>query len=217
MKRGVTKRQKELLGIIYESFKSDGYSPSFDELKHLLNVKSNQAVVDLLNALETKGLISKNEGKARSIVISAEGYNSLNLPPLILNAGTSYAGGFAASLQNDLWTQLSDEVKINQDMFLLEICGDSMIEAGVNNGDILVAKRSTEFTNRDIVVAQLHEGTTVKRLMTQNHPPHKFLKPENKKYDIILFKPDTKMQAKIMGKMENGKITPINPKTKSFI
>jgi len=215
--RVVTKRQKELLGIIYKSFQSDGYSPSLDELKTQLNVKSNQAVIDLLDALEKKGLIAKTDGVARSIQITSEGYNTLNQPPFLMNAGVSYAGGFAAAYQSDLWTPLSQELKINQDMFLVEICGDSMIEAGINNGDILVAKRSSEFTNRDIVVAQLHEGTTVKRFMTQNHPPHKFLKPENKKYDIILFKPETKMQAKIMGKMVNGKIIPINPKTKSFV
>lgn len=217
MQREVTKRQKELLGIIYNSFKTEGYSPSFEELKHQLNVKSNQAVLDLLAALETKKLITKAGGVARSILITTNGYNTLNQPSLVMNVGVSYAGAFAATFQNDLWTPLSEEIKINQDMFLVEICGDSMIEAGINNGDILVAKRSTEFTNRDIVVAQLNEGTTVKRFMTQNHPPHKFLRPENKKYDIILFKPDTKMQAKIMGKMVEGKLVPISPKTKSFI
>ena len=217
IKNKITKRQKELLGIIYNSFKSDGYSPSFDELKHQLNVKSNQAIIDLLHTLEKKELITKTDGVARSILLTANGYNTLNQPPLVLNAGVSYAGGFAATYQSDLWTPVSEEIKINQDMFLVEICGDSMIDAGINNGDILVAKRSAEFTNRDIVVVQLQEGTTVKRLMTQNHPPHKFLKPENKKYDIILFKPDTKMQAKIMGKMTNGKIIPIISKTKSFV
>lgn len=217
MQRGITERQKELLEIIYELFRADGYSPSLDELKSQLAVKSNQAVIDLLNILEKQGLICKTDGIARSITITSEGYNTLNKPPLLMNAGVSYAGTFAGTYQANLWTSLSQEVKINQDMFLVEICGDSMIDAGINNRDILVAKRSTEFTNRDIVVAQLHEGTTVKRFMTQNHAPHKFLKPENKKYDIILFKSDTKMQAKIMGKMVDGKLIPINPKAKSFI
>jgi len=115
------------------------------------------------------------------------------------------------------WQTLSNEVKIKQDIFLVEISGDSMIEAGINNGDILVAQRSAEFTNKDIVVAQMYDGTTVKRFMLQNHSPRKFLKPENKKYDIILFKTDTKMQVRIIGKYINKNILPINPKTKSFI
>src|SRR3990167_9700250 len=118
MQKEITKRQKELLGIIYKSFQSDGYSPSLDELKTQLNVKSNQAVIDLLDALEKKGLIAKTDGVARSIQITSEGYNTLNQPPFLMNAGVSYAGGFAAAYQSDLWTPLSQELKINQDMFL---------------------------------------------------------------------------------------------------
>lgn len=217
MQKAISKRQKELLNVIYKYIKETGYPPTFEDMKKDLDLSSNQSILDLLKHLETKKAIKRDEGEARGIVITSEGYNIINQPPLIINTGTSYAGSFTATYQNNLWTQLSDEVKINQDMFLVEISGDSMIEAGINNGDILLAKRSTEFTNRDIVVVQLFEGTTVKRFMTQNHAPHKFLKPENKKYDIILFKPETKMQAKIIGKMVNGKIIPINSKTKSFL
>ncbi|MEK9156335.1 MAG: transcriptional repressor LexA [Patescibacteria group bacterium] len=213
----ITKRQKELLLIIYNSLKDEGYPPSLEELRSKLNVKSNQAVIDHLNGLEKKGTLTRAEGIARSIVLTQKGFDVLNLPPLIANLGTSYAGAFAGTYQTDLWTTLSDEVKINQNMFLVQISGDSMIDAGINNGDTLVAQRSSEFTNRDIVVAQLHEGTTVKRFMTQNHAPRKFLKPENKKYDILYFKPDTKMQAKIIGKLVNEQIIPINPMTKSFL
>lgn len=217
MKRGATKRQIELLNIIYRSVESEGYAPSFDELKVQLNVGSNQAVIDLLNALEAKGMVTREEGKARSIAITQNGYNTLNSPPLTPVLGRSYAGTITATYEQSLWTKLSDEVKIKQDMFLVEISGDSMIEAGINDGDLLVAQRTPEFTSRDIVVAQLHEGTTVKRFMLQNHAPRKFLKPENKKYDIILFKPETKMQARIIGKYINNTIIPINPRTKSFI
>lgn len=213
----ISKRQKELLGVIYNAIKSGGYSPSFEELKQTLEVKSNQTVIDLLNALEKKKYIKRDEGIARSIVITQDGYNEINQSALLPQMGTSYAGSMTATFQNDLWTTLSKEVKIKQDMFLVQISGDSMIEAGILNGDTLVAQRSSEFTNRDIVVAEMQGGTTVKRFMTQNHVPVKFLKPENKKYDIILFKPDTKMQAKIIGKYENENITPIDLKTKSFI
>jgi len=217
MKQAATTRQKDLLGFIYNSIEGEGFAPSFDELKQLLNVKSNQAVIDMLNALERKGLIAREEGKARSITITPTGYDTINRPSLTPVLGKSYAGTMTATYEQSLWTKLSDEVKIKQDMFLVEISGDSMIESGINNGDMLVAQRTNEFTNRDIVVAQLHEGTTVKRFMLQGHAPRKFLKPENKKYDIILFKPETKMQARIIGKYINNGIHPIDPKTKSFI
>ncbi|EKD56158.1 MAG: LexA repressor [uncultured bacterium] len=213
----ITDRQKELLNAIYNSIKNEGFPPSFDDLKEKLSIKSNQAILDHLNALEKKGLIKKGDGSARSTTITQKGYNIINQPALMPIVGISYAGSMTATFQQDLWTRLSDEVKIKQDMFLVEISGDSMIEAGIYNGDILVAQRSSEFTNRDIVVAQLFEGTTVKRFMLQNHAPTKFLKPENKEYDIILFKSDTKMQARIIGKYVNNNILPINPKTKTFI
>lgn len=215
-KEGITKRQKELLELIYNSIRSEGYAPSFDELRGLLNVKSNQAVIDLLTALEKGEFISREEGTARSIVITQNGYDTINQPAFIPQLGTSYAGSMAATHQQSLWTKLSDEVKIKQDMFLVQISGDSMIDAGIYDGDILVAQRTLEFTNKDIVVAQLHGDTTVKRFVLQNHAPRKFLKPENKKYDIILFKPDTKMQARIIGKYIDENIVPIQPKTKSF-
>jgi len=211
----ITKRQKEFLEAIYNSLKNEGYPPTFKELREQFGISSNQAILGHLNALEKKGFI-KREDTARGIQILQKGYNVINRPALIPLAGVSYAGLITATYQQDQWTKLSDEVKIKQDMFLVEISGNSMIEAGINHGDVLIAQRASEFTNRDIVVAQLHEGTTVKRFVLQSHTPTKFLKPENKKYDIILFKPDTKMQAKIIGKYINGSILPINPKNKSF-
>ena len=213
----ITPRQKEVLEFIYQSISSNGFPPTFEDFSDKFGFKSNQGIKDHLAALVKKGLIQKAEGSARSIIITQRGYDTINQPALMSNVGVSYAGSMTATYQQDLWTKLSDEVKIKQDMFLVEISGDSMVEAGINNGDVLVAQRTSEFTNRDIVVAQLYEGTTVKRFMLQDHAPTKFLKPENKKYDIILFKTDTKMQARVIGKFINENILPINPRTKSFI
>lgn len=213
----ITKRQKQILLVIYNSLKNEGYPPTFDDLKTKLNISSNQAIIDHLKALEKKKLIKREEGTARGIKITENGFDILNTQPIIPHLGTSYAGSMTATFPiTDNWQTLSDEVKIKQDMFLVEISGDSMIEAGIDNGDILVAQKSAEFSNKDIVVANMQGGTTVKRFMLQNHSPRKFLKPENKKYDIILFKQDTKMQARIIGKYINQNILPINPKTKSF-
>lgn len=217
VKKTITDRQKEVLEFIYQSISSNGFPPSLEDFRNNFGFRSNQSIIDHLVALEKRGLIKREEGSARSIIITQKGYDTINQPALMAIMGVSYAGSMTATYQQDLWTKLSDEVKIKQDMFLVEISGDSMVEAGINNGDILVAQRTSEFTNRDIVVAQLYEGTTVKRFMLQNHAPTKFLKPENKKYDIILFKTDTKMQARIIGKYIDKNILPINPKSKSFI
>lgn len=213
----ITKRQKEFLEAIYSSIETEGYPPTFEDLKNKFNISSNQAIIDHLKSLEKKGFIRRDEKSARGINITQDGFNIINRPALLPQLGTSYAGTITETFTQNVWTKLSEEVKIKQDIFLVQISGDSMIEAGINNGDILVAQRMAEFIVGDIVVAQLQEGTTVKRFMTQNHAPTKFLKPENKKYDIILFKEDTKMTAKIIGKYVNQNIIPINPKTKSFI
>lgn len=214
----ITKRQKQILLAIYNSIKNEGYPPTFDDLKTKLNISSNQAIIDHLKALERKKLIKREEGTARGLKITDNGFSILGIQPLIPQLGKSYAGALTATLPlTNNWQILSNEVKIKQDMFLVEISGDSMVEAGINNGDILIAQKSDEFSNKDIVVVQFGEDTTVKRFMLQNHSPRKFLKPENKKYDIILFKPDTKMQARIIGKYIENNILPINTKTKSFI
>lgn len=212
----ITKRQKELLQAIYNAIRDNGYPPSFDEIKQLLGIKSNQAILDHLTALEAKGLIKREEKAARSIKINLLGYQAINARPLIPVAGTSYAGSMTETVATNSWHQVATNLKISHDVFLIEISGDSMQNAGIFPKDQLLAKPTAEFVNRDIVVAELEGTTTVKRFITQNRPPYIYLKPENEKYDIILFKPGTTMQAKIIGKYKGSTIVPLNPKTKSF-
>ena len=213
----ITNRQKELLEIIYRSIKNNGYPPSFEELKSELGVSSKQTIADHLKSLENKGLIAREEKAARGIKIKLAGYQILNYPPLTPFFGISYAGSLTeTSPINNNWQTISSDIKFNDEVFLVEISGDSMVESGIYEGDHLVAEPSAEFSSRDIVVARVGDQTTVKRFMTQNHPPYIFLKPENPKYDIILFSEETKMEAKIIGKYQANKITALNPKTKSF-
>lgn len=214
----ITSRQRQTLEIIYRSLRDFGYPPTLAELKESLKVKSNQAVLDFLKILENKKLIKRNEGAARGLILLKKGFEVLKQQFLLPIAGTSYAGAMTETVEaTDNWRSSSGNVRIDEETFLIEISGDSMIGAGINDGDHLVAKPSTEFVNCDIVLARVGDQTTVKRLVTQNHPPYVFLKPENPKYDIILFTEGMKMEAKIVGKYQQDKITPIDPKTKSFI
>lgn len=207
MKRGVTKRQKELLQIIYNSLNSNGYPPSFSEFREQLNIKSNQAIIDHLESLAKKGYISRSEHSARAIRITPLGYKIINSQPLIPLEGVSYAGFAGASFQIEgQWQKVSGEVKINQEVFVIQVSGDSMINAGINSGDFLLAQPSSQFINGDIVLAKNKDGTTIKRFISQDRPPYLYLKPENPKYDIILFTPEVEMQAKIIGKWIEGKI-----------
>lgn len=214
----ITPRQKELLKLIYRFIKTEGFPPSFEDIKAELKISSNQTVLDHLKNLEKKGFIDREAKSARSIKIKSLGFQILDLPILIPALGTSYAGQLATTFpQVGIMQPLNGDVSFANDTFTVEISGDSMIEAGIYPRDHLLAKTSSEFVNRDIVVAQVGDATTVKRFVTQNRPPERYLKPENKKYDIILFTNETKMQAKIIGKYHKEKIIPINQKTKSFI
>ena len=79
----ITKRQKDMLSILYSYIKDTGYPPTFGEMKDRLGVASNQSVVDLLNKLEAKKIIKKGGSTARSIAILPLGYELLGRPPLV--------------------------------------------------------------------------------------------------------------------------------------
>jgi len=211
MQRGVTKRQKELLGFIYDSYKNNGFPPNFDEIGEKLNIASNQAILDHLASLERKGLIAREEKSARGIKIKPLGYKTLGVNSLASILGTSYAGGFAASYElSGQWQEISKDVKrLAEEVYIIKISGDSMINAGIFNGDQLLVKLQKEFISGDIVLAQTPEGTTVKRFISQDSPPYLYLKPENPKYNIIYFTDEIEMKGKIIGKYEAGSIRPL--------
>lgn len=206
----ITKRQKEFLEAIYSSIETEGYPPTFEDLKNKFNISSNQAIIDHLKCLEKKGFIKRDEKSARGINITQDGFGIISKNPLIPFGGTSYAGNTAEPFEiTGEWKKLSNEVQIKDDVFIIQISGDSMIDAGIFEGDFLIAQPRDNFVKGDIVVAEINGETTVKRFMTQDHAPTKFLKPENKKYDIILFKEDTRMTAKIIGKFGEGFTRPL--------
>ena len=77
----ITKRQKDLLLILYDYIKNLGYPPTFEEMREALDVVSNQSVIDLLDKLEEKSIIRRSESSARGIAILPLGYEILGRPP----------------------------------------------------------------------------------------------------------------------------------------
>ncbi len=208
----ITKRQKEILQFIYNSYKDNGFPPDFGEFKEKLGISSNQAIIDHLGSLEKKGLISREEKAARGIKIKPLGYEILKVDPLLPILGTSYAGTFTEAIEiQGNWAPASGHVqKLEEETFLIKVSGDSMTNAGILEGDHLLVKSQKEFVSGDIVLAQTLEGTTVKRFISQDSPPYLYLKPENPKHKIILFTPEVEMQGKIIGKFEKGIIRPLS-------
>lgn len=200
MKNEATKRQKQLLMIIYDSFINTGYSPNFDEMRENLSVVSNQAVLDLLRALEHKRLIRREAYSARGITILPLGYQTLEKKPLIPFIGTTSAGSMteAIELEGD-WQKISSEVAKAQDVFLLKVLGDSMVNAGIEDNDFVLVRQGKEFSSGDIVLAQIDGESTIKRFISQDTPPYIYLKPENPKYPIISFTDDMELLGKVVG------------------
>ncbi|NQU77720.1 repressor LexA [Candidatus Falkowbacteria bacterium] len=216
MKKGVknnsiTKRQKDLLFLIYNYIKDTGYPPTFEEMRHGLGVSSNQSVLDHLIKLGDNKLIKRNESVARSIAILPLGYEALDEPHLAPFIGAASAGAPVEAIEiTGEWQTVSPEVaRLEEEVFLLKITGDSMINAGIDDGDTVLVQSKEEFLTREIVLAQIGSEATVKRFMSEDEPPYVYLKPENPKYKIILFTDEVELKGKVISVLKSGFWKPI--------
>ncbi len=206
MKKDITPRQRELLQIIYDYIKNEGYPPTFDEMRNKLNVVSNQSVIDLLNKLEKSRFIKRNENIARSAAILPFGYKALGKPLLAPFLGATTAGTPVEPIEiaGD-WQEISGEISRSTDkVFLLKIHGDSMINAGINDGDVVLVKSEKEFASGDIVLAEIKGESTIKRFISEDKPPYLYLKPENPKYEIIYFTEEVVLKGKVLSFFKRG-------------
>lgn len=205
MKDGVTARQKDLLAAIYEHIVTTGYPPTFEEMREALDVSSNQSILDLLEKLQRRGLIKKENG-SRTLAILHLGYQVLGRPALAPVLGTTTAGLPAESIEiAGEWRSVSADVaKFAEDIFMLKISGDSMINAGIDDGDAVLVQTMKEFVSGDIVFAEIGDEGTVKRFMSDDKPPYVYLKPENPNYQNILFTDDVRLKGKVISILKNS-------------
>lgn len=201
-----TQRQKQLLEVIYKHISDKGYPPSFEEMKNSLNVVSNQSVIDLLTKLEGQKLVKRNESQARGIVILPLGYEILGEPPLVPFLGVSRAGSpiTAFEIQGE-WQQLSPQVaKLESDIFILKVSGDSMINAGIDDGDRVLVQGKKEFVSGDIVLADIEGESTIKRFISDDSPPYVYLKPDNPNFAVIPFTDRMRLVGKVISILKKG-------------
>lgn len=207
----ITPRQKDLLTIIYNFIKSEGYSPTFEEMRERLKVSSNQSVIDLLVKLDKNRYIKKNEAIARSVSILPLGYKVLGKSPMAPYLGVTSAGEPINPIEvTGNWQQISPSVaQLSDKVFLLRISGDSMINAGIDNGDMVLVKSEKEYVSGNIVLARIGDEVTVKRFISDDNPPYVYLKPENPKYKIIPATDEMKMEGKVISILKAGYWKPI--------
>src|SRR3989338_457049 len=145
----VTARQKELLSVVYEFIKDTGFPPTIAEMREKLGVSSNQSILDLLEKLSQKAFVKRSEGNARNVTILPRGYKELGEPSLTPFLGVTSAGAPIEAVEiSGEWKKVSDEVsRLESDIFMLRISGDSMINAGIDDGDVVLVQTKKEFVS----------------------------------------------------------------------
>ena len=215
----LTKKQKNLLMFINKKLRSSGVSPSYEEMKLSLNLKSKSGIHRLISALEEGGFIRRLAHKARALEViklpetasANDIYN--NFSPSVIKGGLDddnsnsesseipvlgkiAAGTPVEAIQNEVFRiALPTNIGKNGEFFGLKIQGDSMIEAGINEGDTVILKRTDVADNGKIVVALIddHEAM-LKRIRRKGKTVA--LESANRNYETKIFGPD---RVKIQG------------------
>lgn len=172
-------KQKEIFEYIKEIISQRGIAPSVREIGSAVGLSSTSSVQYNLNALEEAGYITRESNLKRTIRICGSAA-TVNRIPLL---GTVTAGvPILATQQIEDYIALSGVSGAN--LFALHVKGDSMINAGIFNGDIVVVEQTPVAENGDIVVALINDEATVKRFYKENGQFR--LQPENDKYEPII-------------------------------
>ena len=176
----MSNKEQEILEFINFTLKNDGYSPSVREICEAVNLKSTSTVQYHLKKLEKKGVIVKSEGKSRSLHLN----NSISEFRSVPIVGEIAAGLPLTAEENKIGELPYPESNFNDSLIALKINGDSMIDAGIHDGDLVVVDKSKEPRNGDIgAFLVLETEATVKYLDTIRNK--QYLIPANKNYDNI--------------------------------
>ena len=209
----LTSKQKELLLFINDRIRETGVSPSFDEMKEALDLASKSGIHRLITALEERGFIRRLANRARALEVlklpdsaapsPASRQRRDFKPALVANqTSDSYRAGMiplvgriaagspiSAIQQENGHVPAPAEFADGGDYFALEVQGDSMIQAGILNGDIVILKRTNSAQTGDIVVALIDsEEATLKRLRRKGASVA--LEAANPAYETRIFGPD---------------------------
>ena len=176
----MTGKEKEILDYINFTIKNDGYSPSVREICEAVDLKSTSTVQYHLKKLEKKGVISKSVGKSRSLHINDDSDGFRAVPIL----GEIAAGIPLTAEDNKVGVIPYPESNFNDSLIALKVNGESMIDAGIHNGDLVVIDKSLTPMNGDIGAFLLFDTeATIKYLDTINGI--QYLIPANKIFDNI--------------------------------
>ena len=222
----LTRKQYDLLHFIHKRLQKDGVPPSFDEMKEALDLASKSGIHRLITALEERGFLRRLPHRARALEVvklpqqatpTAPPKGRSPFKPQLVDGGPtqpaaandsrelSILGKIAAGTPIEAIQQERDRMPVPESIlgagehFVLEIAGDSMINAGILDGDFVVIKRTDSAVSGDIVVALIHgEEATLKRLRKKGASIA--LEAANPAYETRIFGPDqVAVQGKLVG------------------
>lgn len=185
----LTKKQEQILTTIKKFIADNGYSPSIRELCSLCNLSSTATMFVHLKNLTSKGYINQAGSKSRTIELNVSNEydkksdNVINVPLL----GKVAAGNPIEAIErpNEFFSLPKELIPLKTEVFTLEVNGDSMINIGIYDGDIVIVKRSRAANNGEIVVAMTDENeVTLKRFFKESD--HIRLQPENDYLEPII-------------------------------
>ena len=176
----MSNKAEEILEFINFTLKNDGYSPSVREICEAVNLKSTSTVQYHLNKLEKKGVINKSDGKSRSLHLN----NSISEFRSVPIVGEIAAGLPLSAEDNQIGELPYPESNFNDSLIALKVNGDSMIDAGIHDGDLVVVDKSKEPLDGDIGAFLVYDTeATVKYIDTIRNK--QYLIPANKNYENI--------------------------------
>ncbi|WP_042161895.1 transcriptional repressor LexA [Paenibacillus gorillae] len=184
----ISNRQQSILEFIKNEVREKGYPPSVREIGEAVGLASSSTVHGHLDRLEKKGLIRRDPTKPRAIeILDQEDVDGIIRPSVaqVPVVGKVTAGVPITATENiEEYFPISTQFVGDDDVFILNVIGESMIEAGIHNGDYVIVRQQPSANNGDIVVAMTEEDeATVKRFYREKD--HIRLQPENSSMEPI--------------------------------
>ena len=182
----ISSKQREILEYIKQEILNKGYPPAVREICEAVHLKSTSSVHSHLETLEKNGYIRRDPTKPRAIEIIDDNFNLtrrevVNVPII----GQVAAGQPLLAVENiENYFPIPTEFMPNAETFMLKVKGDSMINAGIFNGDKILVQKQSDAQNGDIVVALVDDSATVKTFYKEDG--HFRLQPENDTMDPII-------------------------------
>ena len=184
----ISKKQKEILEYIKSQILERGYPPAVREICEAVNLKSTSSVHSHLETLEKNGYIHRDPTKPRAIEILDDSFNLTRREMVNVPIVGRVAAGEPILAQENIenYFPIPTEFMPNNQTFLLKVKGESMINAGILDGDMVLVEQTPSASNGDMVVALIEDGATVKTFYKEEGIFR--LQPENDTMDPIIVK-----------------------------